>query len=105
MYVYLKLIQKTNKMDIKKIIHDNKGTIVDVKSRSEFAGGYVTVSVNIALQELEEHMDKLNSIDKPLLLCCASENRSGMATQLLSSQGIECHNVGGWMDVNYIKSL
>lgn len=92
-------------MDTQKLIQDNKGTIVDVRSRAEFSGGNVNGSINIPLQELNEHADKLNSLEKPLLLCCASGNRSGMATQLLSSQGIECHNVGGWMDVNYIKSL
>ena len=92
-------------MNTEKLIQDNKGTIVDVRSRAEFAGGNVAGSHNIPLQELEEHMDKLNTLEKPLLLCCASGNRSGMATQILSSQGIECHNVGGWMDVNYVKSL
>lgn len=92
-------------MDTQKLIQENKGTIVDVRSRAEFAGGNVVGSVNIPLQELEENMDKLNALEKPLLLCCASGNRSGMATQILSSQGIECHNVGGWMEVNYVKSL
>lgn len=92
-------------MNTQKLIQENKGTIVDVRSRAEFAGGNVVGSVNIPLQELEENMDKLNALEKPLLLCCASGNRSGMATQILSSQGIECHNVGGWMEVNYVKSL
>lgn len=92
-------------MDIKNLIQSNTGTIVDVRSRAEFSGGNVAGSHNIPLQELEENMDKLNALEKPLLLCCASGNRSGMATQILSSQGIECHNAGGWMDVNYYKSL
>lgn len=92
-------------MDTQKLIQENKGTIVDVRSRAEFAGGNVVGSVNIPLQELEGNMDKLNALEKPLLLCCASGNRSGMATQILSSQGIECHNIGDWMEVNYVKSL
>jgi rhodanese-related sulfurtransferase len=92
-------------MDIKNLIQNNKGTIVDVRSRAEFNGGNVANSINIPLQELNEHINKLNELEKPLLLCCASGNRSGMASQILSSQGIECHNAGGWMDVNYIKSL
>lgn len=92
-------------MDIKKLIQSDSGTIVDVRSRAEFSGGNVAGSVNIPLQELEERMSELNSLQQPLLLCCASGGRSGMATQILSQQNIECYNAGGWLDVNYVKSL
>jgi rhodanese-related sulfurtransferase len=38
---------------------------------------------------------------KPLILCCASGNRSGHAAQFLQQHGLqEVYNGGGWMQVN-----
>jgi rhodanese-related sulfurtransferase len=41
-------------MNIEKLIKDNLGTIVDVRSYTEFMGGHVVGSINIALNEIEE---------------------------------------------------
>jgi rhodanese-related sulfurtransferase len=38
---------------------------------------------------------------QPVVLCCASGNRSGQATYFLQAQGIDCENGGSWLDVNY----
>ncbi len=85
-------------------IKENKGTIVDVRTPEEYRGGQVADSVNIPLQEISQRLDELRSLKQPLLLCCASGNRSGMAAQYLTSEGIECYNAGSWLDVNAIKS-
>ena len=53
-------------------------------------------------------MDKLDTIqklEKPIILVCASGNRSGQAYRYLSQLGIDCLNGGSWMDVNYYQSL
>ncbi len=91
-------------MNFEQLIKENKGTIVDVRSHAEFQGGNVAGSVNIPLQELNTRMDELKSLEQPLILCCASGNRSGMATQVLSQAGIECGNAGSWLDVNFYKN-
>lgn len=91
-------------MNFEQLIKESKGTIVDVRSPAEFQGGNVVGSVNIPLQELSTRMDELKSLDQPLILCCASGNRSGMATQVLSQAGIECGNAGSWLDVNFYKN-
>ena len=91
-------------MKIETIIKEKKGTIVDVRTTSEFMGGNVEGSINIPLQEIQQRMDELINLKKPLVLCCASGNRSGQATQFLSQQGIECCNGGSWLDVNYYQS-
>jgi rhodanese-related sulfurtransferase len=41
-------------------------------------------------------------LNAPLILCCASGNRSGQAQHFLSELGIECYNGGSWLDVNII---
>ncbi len=91
-------------MDIEKIVKEKQGTIVDVRSRGEFSGGHVAGSVNIPLQEITKRMDELKSLEQPLILCCASGNRSGQATSFLSHQGIECCNGGSWLSVNHMQS-
>ncbi len=91
-------------MNAEQIIKEKKGSIVDVRTPAEFSGGHVAGSVNIPLQELGARMDELKSLTQPLVLCCASGNRSGMATQMLSQQGFDCCNGGSWMDVNYYQS-
>jgi phage shock protein E len=75
-------------------------TILDVRSPGEFLGGNVAGSKNIPLQEIPTRIDEIKEMDQPLILCCASGNRSGQAEMYLKSQGIECENGGSWLDVN-----
>jgi phage shock protein E len=91
-------------MNAEQIIKEKQGTIVDVRTTTEFMGGNVEGSINIPLQEIQERMDELKNLKEPLVLCCASGNRSGQATQFLTQQGIECCNGGSWLDVNYYQS-
>ncbi len=91
-------------MNIKELIEKNQGTIVDVRTKGEYAGGHVAGSKNIPLGEITARIEELKSLASPLILCCASGNRSGQATAFLSNQGIECVNGGSWMDVNYYQS-
>ncbi len=91
-------------MNIEKIIKEQQGTIVDVRTPGEFMGGNVVGSINIPLQEIQQRMDEIKALKQPLILCCASGNRSGQATQFLLQQGLECCNGGSWLDVNYYQS-
>lgn len=79
----------------------NNIAVIDVRSRAEFAGGHVAGSINIPLQEIGERIGEIRSMNKKIVLCCASGARSNSATDYLRSQGIECENGGSWMDVNF----
>ena len=85
--------------NIEKLIKSGKATIVDVRTSSEFMGGHVAGSINIPLQEIPKRLAEFKKMEH-ILLCCASGNRSGQATQFLKQNGIECENAGSWMDVN-----
>lgn len=74
-------------------------TIIDVRTSAEFAGGHVEGSVNIPLQEVSSRVQEIKNMSQPLVLCCASGNRSGQATAFLKSHQIECSNGGSWFDV------
>lgn len=92
-------------MSLENIIKEKQGTIIDVRSHGEFMGGNVAGSINIPLNEIPERIEELKNLKAPLILCCASGNRSGQAQHFLSQHGIECHNGGSWLDVNYYQSI
>lgn len=79
----------------------NKQTIIDVRSYAEYMGGHVAGSINIPLQDLPQHLDEIKSMPQPIILCCASGNRSGQAMMFLRDQGINCENGGSWLSVNF----
>lgn len=91
-------------MNTEQIIKEKRGTIVDVRTPSEFMGGNVLGSINIPVQELQQRLEEVKQLQTPLVLCCASGGRSSMATDFLKNQGIECCNGGTWLDVNYHQS-
>lgn len=74
--------------------------IVDVRSKSEYAGGHVKGSINIPLDTLPHNLNKLKDKNKPVITCCASGMRSASAKGILKSSGYsEVHNGGGWMSL------
>lgn len=79
----------------------NKPTVIDVRSYGEFMGGHVAGSINIPLQEIQQRVDEIKVLPQPIILCCASGNRSGQAMQFLKSIGIDCENGGSWLSVNF----
>lgn len=84
-------------------IKTNESTVVDVRSPMEYAGGHVVNSVNIPVNELGFRMEEFKAMKKPIILCCASGARSGMATNILKSNGIaEVYNGGSWLDINSV---
>lgn len=69
---------------------------VDVRSQSEFDAANAPGTINIPLQELN---NRLNEIPKkvPVVVCCASGTRSGMAKMLLKKNGFQkVYNIGAW---------
>ena len=78
----------------------NNPTIIDVRTPGEFMSGHVQGSINIPLQEVPALVQEISEMKQPIILCCASGNRSGQATMFLRQHGIDCSNGGSWLDVN-----
>lgn len=91
-------------MTLESIIKDPNCIIIDVRSHEEFMGGHVTNAINIPLQTIPSKIEDFKKMGNPIVLCCASGNRSGQAQHFLSQNNIECHNGGSWLDVNYYQS-
>lgn len=81
-------------------MNNQSKTIIDVRTPAEFQGGHVAGSINIPLLEVQSKLDEIKSFEQPIILCCASGNRSGQAANFLKSCGIDCENGGSWLDVN-----
>lgn len=75
-------------------------TIVDVRTTGEFMGANVPGSINIPLNEIPTRIHEFSTFQNPIVLCCASGNRSGQATHYLKSNGVDCENGGSWLNVN-----
>ena len=74
----------------------NGAIFVDVRSAAEFAQANAPGTVNIPLQELGSRLGELPK-SSPVVLCCASGTRSGMAKLLLKKNGYrEVYNIGTW---------
>ena len=91
-------------MNIKKIIQEKQGTIIDVRTRAEFMGGNVVGSINIPINEITDRLEEVKLLETPLVLCCASGGRSGQAFLYLAQQGIDCCNGGSLLDVNFYQT-
>jgi rhodanese-related sulfurtransferase len=74
--------------------------IIDVRSEGEFQQGHVKGSINMPLPTITGQIHKIKGMKKPVVLCCASGMRSGSATSILKSAGVECYNGGSWMNLN-----
>lgn len=84
-------------------MNTQKPTVIDVRTREEFAGGHVADSINIPLGELPGQLAQIKAMKQPLILCCASGGRSGQAASFLKMQGIACENGGSWLSVNALS--
>lgn len=85
------------KVEYKSLVAEQGAKIIDVRTPQEFNSGNVPGSINIPLNQISHKVNKLKSIKKPLVLCCASGNRSGQAKSMLEREGIQdVYNGGGW---------
>ena len=72
--------------------------VVDVRSPAEFAAGNRPGSLNIPLDTLPDGAAKLDRT-KPVVLCCASGARSGIAAGILKTLGFRrVTNAGPWQN-------
>lgn len=82
------------------LVKSKNATIVDVRTVEEFNMGAVESSLNIPMHLVPLKIDEFKQMSKPLILCCASGNRSGQVAHFLTNQGIdEVYNGGGWAEV------
>lgn len=80
------------------------GTVIDVRSPTEFASGSVSGAINIPHMEIHKQKKVLDKAQQPLILCCASGMRSALALKDVQSLGFSSAiNAKTWRRVKAAK--
>ena len=74
--------------------------VIDVRTTGEFNSGHIKGSTNVPLDKIKSKIQKIENLKKPVIFCCASGMRSGQATSVAKSRGINAYNGGGWRSLN-----
>ena len=90
-----KLFSKVPEVDFASLVR-NGAVIVDVRSPGEFKSGHIKGSLNIPVDQIRSRTAELKKKGKPVITCCRSGSRSGMAKSILTASGIKCYNGGSW---------
>ena len=89
------------KVDFAELVKQG-AVILDVRTKSEYAGGHIKGSVNIPVDQLSNNLSKLKDRSKPIITCCASGVRSASARRNLLALGYsQVYNGGSWGALNY----
>ncbi|NOQ94630.1 MAG: rhodanese-like domain-containing protein [Methylophaga sp.] len=68
------------------IVNQQKGLFLDIREKSEFSEEHIAESVNVPLAKLAED-SSLKDTSQPIILICASGQRSRTAAKQLHSKG------------------
>jgi rhodanese-related sulfurtransferase len=64
--------------------------VLDVRETGEWSSGHIQGARHIALAQLEKRISELEKFkDRPIIICCASGNRSSSACGQLKKGGFE----------------
>jgi phage shock protein E len=75
---------------------ENGAVVIDVRSAGEFDSGHFHPSKNIPVDRIASRAEEIKKWNKPVIVCCASGMRSGMAKQVLKAKGVSVINAGSW---------
>jgi rhodanese-related sulfurtransferase len=71
--------------------------IIDVRSASEFDRGKIPDSINIPVDRIPINSERIKAMNRPVIFCCTSGDRSNKAIQLMTQKGLkEVYNGGNW---------
>lgn len=75
-------------LEATRLINQNDAIVLDVRSAAEFAQTHILNARNIPLDEMEARLKELERFkQKPVIVSCATGNRSGSAAALLRKHG------------------
>lgn len=82
--------------DVENLPRDGSVTLLDVRTKTEVAGGMIDGFIHIPLDSLRENLHLIPK-EKPVYVHCHSGLRSYIACRILTGNGYDCYNLaGGW---------
>ncbi len=79
---------------------ENGAVILDVRSEREWDAGHIENAVHIPLDQLNNRVEEVKKLNKPVVTCCASGVRSAKAAKFLNLNNIQATNGGGWVSLS-----
>lgn len=95
---FLEFIFGAKKRQVEDYI-ENGAVILDVRSQREWDAGHIENSIHIPLSDLNNRVEEVKQLNKPVVACCASGVRSAKAAKFLTLNNIDAINGGGWVSV------
>jgi rhodanese-related sulfurtransferase len=80
--------------------------VLDVRETGEWGSGHIAGARHIALGQLEKRLSEIEKFKtRPIIVCCASGNRSTSACGQLKKAGFEkvynlAGGISGWLEAN-----
>lgn len=96
---FLDFIFGSKKRQVEEFL-ENGAVILDVRSQREWDAGHIENAVHIPLDQLNNRVDEVKKLNKPVVTCCASGVRSAKAAKFLNLNNIEATNGGGWVSLS-----
>ncbi|WP_452225264.1 rhodanese-like domain-containing protein [Lacinutrix chionoecetis] len=78
---------------------NNGAIILDVRTQREWDNGHIENSKHIPLNELNNRVEEVKALNKPVIVCCQSGVRSAKAAKFLNLNNVDATNGGGWVSV------
>lgn len=85
----------------------NGAIVIDVRTPQEFDRGKVPESINIPVDRITANAERIKGMNRPVIFCCASGNRSSNAVNIMKEKGLkDVYNGGSWVSViKLLKSV
>jgi rhodanese-related sulfurtransferase len=86
------------------LLNRQDAIVLDVRETGEWDAGHITNARHIALAQLDKRLSELEKFkERPIIVCCASGNRSSSACGSLKRAGFEkvfnlAGGLGAWRD-------
>ncbi|MCD8055542.1 MAG: FAD-dependent oxidoreductase [Clostridiales bacterium] len=80
--------------DIDSLPRDGRFTLLDTRTKEEYAEGHIEGFINIPVDELRDRLTEIER-GKPVYVICQSGLRSYIASRILSGNGYDCYNFAG----------
>lgn len=84
--------------EVTRLINSEGARVLDVRERSEFAGGHIVDALHIPHAQVAERISELAGVkDKPLIVADKLGQHSGAVGRLLKRQGFQIRRLQGGM--------
>ncbi len=75
-------------LEVTRLMNSGNALVLDIRDTGEFSGGRIPKSKNIPLAEIGKRVDEISKFkDKPVIVTCRTNNRSGAAARQLKQLG------------------